>query len=79
MPIKSVNKMKKTHTKALITGINSCFDYMEELICNIEFDKDDDKYYARLRTEIGGLREFTGITFEDVLNQVMVELEEEMS
>ena len=52
---------------------------MEELICNIEFDKDDDKYYARLRTEIGGLREFTGITFEDVLNQVMVELEEEMS
>jgi hypothetical protein len=52
---------------------------MEELICNIEFDKDDDKYYARLRTEIGGLREFTGISFEDVLNQVMVELEEEMS
>ncbi|MGC8515092.1 MAG: hypothetical protein ACP5OC_03020 [Thermoplasmata archaeon] len=52
---------------------------MEELICNIEFDKDDDKYYAKLRTEIGGLREFTGISFEDVLNQVMVELEEEMS
>ena len=52
---------------------------MEELICNIEFDKDDDKYYARLRKEIGGLREFTGISFEDVLNQVMVELEEEMS
>ncbi|MCL4451340.1 MAG: hypothetical protein M1327_01770 [Candidatus Thermoplasmatota archaeon] len=52
---------------------------MEELICNIQFDKDDDKYYARLRTEIGGLREFTGISFEDVLNQVMVELEEEMS
>ena len=52
---------------------------MEELICNIEFDKDDDKYYARLRTEIGGLRELTGISFEDVLNQVMVELEEEMS
>ncbi|MFG1415518.1 MAG: hypothetical protein AAE986_05105 [Thermoplasmataceae archaeon] len=52
---------------------------MEELICNIEFDKDDDKYFARLRTEIGGLREFTGISFEDVLNQVMVELEEEMS
>ena len=52
---------------------------MEELICNIEFDKDDDKYFVRLRTEIGGLREFTGISFEDVLNQVMVELEEEMS
>ena len=52
---------------------------MEELICNIEFDKDDDKYFAKLRTEIGGLREFTGISFEDVLNQVMVELEEEMS
>ncbi len=52
---------------------------MEEQICNIEFHKDDDKFYARLRTEIGGLREFTGISFEDILNQVMVELEEELS
>ncbi|MCL5804893.1 MAG: hypothetical protein AAE987_05475 [Thermoplasmataceae archaeon] len=52
---------------------------MEELICNIEFEKDEDTFYAHLRTEIGGLREFTGVTFDDVLNQVIVELEEELS
>ncbi len=56
---------------------------MQELICNIQFDKGDEKedelYFARLRTEIGGLREFTGKNFEDVLNQVMVELEDEFS
>ncbi len=52
---------------------------MEELICNIEFDRDDVTYYAKLRTEIGGLREFSGVSFDDVLNQVMVELEEELS
>lgn len=51
---------------------------MQELICNIEFDKDDDNtFLAKLRTEIGGLREYSGRTFEEVLNQVMMELEEE--
>lgn len=51
---------------------------MQELICNIEFDVDDDGVYlAKLRTEIGGLREYSGRTFEEVLNQVMMELEEE--
>ncbi|GGM78996.1 hypothetical protein GCM10007108_16490 [Thermogymnomonas acidicola] len=52
---------------------------MEELICDIEFDQDGDMYYARLRTEMGGLREYSGRTFEEVLNQVMLELEEEFS
>lgn len=50
---------------------------MQELICNIEFDKEDDSYLAKLRTEMGGLREYSGRTFEEVLNQVMMELEEE--
>lgn len=52
---------------------------MQELICNIEFDKDEDQFVAKLRTEIGGLREYTGSTFDEVLNDVMVELEEEFS
>ncbi|MCL4329103.1 MAG: hypothetical protein M1151_04170 [Candidatus Thermoplasmatota archaeon] len=50
---------------------------MQELICNLEFDKEGDTYVAKLRTEIGGLREFSGITFEDVLTQVLLDLEEE--
>ncbi len=52
---------------------------MQELICNVEFDRDGEIYVAKLRTEIGGLREFTGITFEEVLTQVLLELEEEFS
>jgi hypothetical protein len=52
---------------------------MQEMICNIEFDKDDDQFIAKLRTEIGGLREYTRNTFDEVMNDVMVELEEEFS
>lgn len=52
---------------------------MQELICNIEFDAEEDQYVARLRTEMGGLREYTGVTFEDVLNLVMIELREEFA
>jgi hypothetical protein len=53
--------------------------FMQELICNIEFDKEDDEFVAKLRTEMGGLREYNGVTFEEVLNMVMIELQEEFS
>ncbi|MEM0157275.1 MAG: hypothetical protein QXN26_04330 [Thermoplasmataceae archaeon] len=52
---------------------------MQELICNIEFNKEDDEFVAKLRTEMGGLREYNGVTFEEVLNMVMIELQEEFS
>ena len=58
---------------------------MQELICNIEFSIDEDgensepTYTARLRTDMGGLREYAGITFEDALNQVIIELEQEFA
>ena len=53
--------------------------FLQETICNIEFEQDADEFIARLRTEMGGLREYTGRTFEEVLNLVMLELEEEFS
>lgn len=52
---------------------------MQELICNIEFDQEDDQFVAKLRTEMGGLREYTSVTFEEVLNMVMIELQEEFA
>ena len=52
---------------------------MQETICNIEFEQDEGEFLAKLRTEMGGLREYTGRTFEEVLNLVMLELEEEFS
>ncbi|MCL4315187.1 MAG: hypothetical protein M1454_05640 [Candidatus Thermoplasmatota archaeon] len=50
---------------------------MQELICNIEFERDGENFIAKLRTEMGGLREFSGGSFDAVLNQVMLDLEEE--
>jgi hypothetical protein len=52
---------------------------MQELICNIEFSREDDEFVAKLRTEMGGLREYTGKSFDEVMNQIMLELEEEFS
>ncbi|MCL4420569.1 MAG: hypothetical protein M1477_06675 [Candidatus Thermoplasmatota archaeon] len=52
---------------------------MQELICNIEFDKDGEQFLAKLRTEMGGLREYNAETFEEVLSMVMLELQEEFS
>lgn len=52
---------------------------MQELICNIEFDTEEDQFIAKLRTEMGGLREYRGVTFEEVLNLVMIELQEEFA
>jgi hypothetical protein len=58
---------------------------MQELICNIEFSVEEEgqngesTYTARLRTDMGGLREYVGVTFEDALNQVIIELEQEFS
>ena len=53
--------------------------FLQETICNIEFEQDEGEFLAKLRTEMGGLREYTGRTFEEVLNLVMLELEEEFS
>ncbi len=52
---------------------------MQELICNIEFNKDGEQFLAKLRTEMGGLREYNAETFEEVLNMIMLELQEEFS
>ncbi|MHB1492646.1 MAG: hypothetical protein ACYCSG_06095 [Thermoplasmataceae archaeon] len=49
------------------------------MICNIEFSREDDEFVAKLRTEMGGLREYTGKSFDEVMNQIMLELEEEFS
>ena len=37
---------------------------MQEIICNIEFLKEGDEFLAKLRTEIGGLMEYSGLSFE---------------
>lgn len=50
---------------------------MEESLCNIEFLKDASTYMARVQSELGGLREYRSSTFEEVLEQVIIDLQEE--
>ena len=52
---------------------------MQEQICSIEFIKDGDNFLAKLRTEMGGLMEYSATSFEELMNQVVLELEEEFS
>jgi hypothetical protein len=50
---------------------------MEENLCNIEFLKKASTYLARVQSELGGLREYRSSTFEEVLEQVIIDLQEE--
>ncbi|MGB9814501.1 MAG: hypothetical protein ACP5G5_02865 [Thermoplasmata archaeon] len=50
---------------------------MEELLCTIEFFMDGKKYVAKISSDMGGVREYKGDTFDDLLSQVMLELQEE--
>jgi len=50
---------------------------MEELLCTVEFLKDADIFVARVQSELGGVREYRAGTFEEVLEQVIIDLQEE--
>lgn len=50
---------------------------MEENLCSIELLKKGDTYVARVESQLGGKREFKGRTFEEMLEQIVVELQEE--
>jgi hypothetical protein len=50
---------------------------MEESLCNVEFLKDASTYLARVQSELGGLREYRSSSFEEVLEQVIIDLQEE--
>ncbi|MFQ6060598.1 MAG: hypothetical protein ACE5KV_04780 [Thermoplasmata archaeon] len=50
---------------------------MEESLCSIEFLKKASTYLARVQSELGGLREYRSNTFEEVLEQVIIDLQEE--
>ncbi len=50
---------------------------MEESLVNIEFLKSSNRFIARIQSEIGGMREYNSATFEEVLEQVVIDLQEE--
>jgi hypothetical protein len=52
-------------------------EIMEESLCSIEILKRPDSFLARIQTDLGGVREVKSTTFEGVLEQVVLDLQEE--
>jgi hypothetical protein len=50
---------------------------MEESLVNVEFLKSSNNFIARIQSELGGLREYRAGSFEEVLEQVIIDLQEE--
>lgn len=50
---------------------------MEEVLCNIEIVKDNNNFIAKIQSDIGGMREYKSQNFEEVLEQMTMDLQEE--
>ncbi len=50
---------------------------MIEPLCNITISKDNGDFTAKVQTELGGLREYAGESFEELLEQLFLDLQEE--
>jgi len=50
---------------------------MEESLAAVEIVRYTDSYLAKVQSELGGIREYRGGTFEQVLEQVIIDLQEE--
>ena len=50
---------------------------MEETLCNVEFLKNNNTSIARVQSDLGGMREYRSSSFEEVLEQVIIDLQEE--
>ncbi len=50
---------------------------MEEVLCNIEIIKDNYNFVAKIQSDIGGMREYKSSNFEEVLEQMTMDLQEE--
>ena len=50
---------------------------MEEILCNVEIVKDNNNFVARIQSDLGGMREYKSSNFEEVLEQMTMDLQEE--
>jgi hypothetical protein len=50
---------------------------MEEELCNIEILKSPQVYIAKIQSDLGGVREIRNPSFEGMLSQVTMDLQEE--
>lgn len=50
---------------------------MQETLCNVEFLKGPKTFIAKVQSDLGGLREYRSESFEEVLEQVIIDIQEE--
>lgn len=50
---------------------------VEESLAAVEFIRTSDNFLAKVQSALGGVREYRGSTFEQVLEQVIIDLQEE--
>ena len=49
----------------------------EEVLCNVELVKDNNDFVIKIQSDLGGVREYRSSSFEEVLEQLMQDLQEE--
>lgn len=49
----------------------------EEVLCNVEIAKDNRTFIIKIQSDFGGVREYRSKDFEEVLEQLMQDLQEE--
>ena len=50
---------------------------MEEVLCNVELVKENNDFVVKIQSDLGGVREYRSMSFEEVLEQLMQDLQEE--
>ena len=71
---KPANHIYGMHVLGIVWGIN-----MEEELCHIEIQyvPEKKKYFAKVQSDLGGLREYNGATMSELLRTLTIELQEE--
>jgi len=49
----------------------------EEVLCNVELVKENNDFIVKIQSDLGGSREYRSVSFEEVLEQLMQDLQEE--
>lgn len=50
---------------------------MDESLCNIQIMRESSNFVVKIQTELGGIREYKSKSFEGVLQQMLIDIQEE--
>ena len=50
---------------------------MEEVLCNVELVKENNEFVIKIQSDLGGVWEYRSTSFEEVLEQLVQDLQEE--